>query len=56
MTHRRSLAHGLVAALEWQAEEFERRTGTRCQARSSLDEVVLARDASTVTRFQWRLS
>jgi signal transduction histidine kinase len=38
---------GLVAALEWQAEEFERRTGTRCRARSSLDEIVLARDAST---------
>jgi signal transduction histidine kinase len=38
---------GLVAALEWQAREFEKRTGTRCVFESSLDNLLLTRDAST---------
>jgi signal transduction histidine kinase len=38
---------GLRAALEWQAQEFEKRTGTRCAFQSSVEEVVLTRDAST---------
>jgi PAS domain S-box-containing protein len=38
---------GLLAALEWQAKEFERRMGTTCIIRSSMDNVELPRDAST---------
>ena len=38
---------GLVAALEWQAKEFEKRMGTKCIVRSSTDNIELARDAST---------
>ncbi|MET0595205.1 MAG: GAF domain-containing protein [Polyangiaceae bacterium] len=38
---------GLVAALEWQAKEFERRMGTACVVRSNVETIDLARDAST---------
>jgi signal transduction histidine kinase len=32
---------GLVAAIEWQAEEFERRSGIRCRVSSRIDEIDL---------------
>jgi len=32
---------GLVAAIEWQAEEFERRSGIRCRVNSRIDEIDL---------------
>lgn len=32
---------GLVAAIEWQAEEFERRSGIRCRVDSRIDEIDL---------------
>jgi len=39
---------GLVAALEWQAQEFERRTGATCIVRSNLtDDARLSRSVST---------
>jgi PAS domain S-box-containing protein len=38
---------GLLAAIEWQAQEFERRTGTACVIRSNLGEAQLGRDLST---------
>jgi signal transduction histidine kinase len=38
---------GLVAALEWQAKEFERRMGTACTVESNVETIDLARDAST---------
>jgi PAS domain S-box-containing protein len=38
---------GLVAAVEWQAKEFEKRMGTACVVRSNVENVDLARDAST---------
>jgi PAS domain S-box-containing protein len=38
---------GLLAALEWQAKEFEKRMGTACVIHSSVESVELARDAST---------
>jgi PAS domain S-box-containing protein len=38
---------GLVAALEWQAKEFETRMGTACVVRSNVENVDLARDTST---------
>jgi PAS domain S-box-containing protein len=38
---------GLQAAIEWQAEEFQRRTGTPCGVRSGLGDVQLGRDLST---------
>src|SRR6185369_9595270 len=38
---------GLLAALEWQAEEFERRTGTRCGIDGNLGERRLDRDVTT---------
>jgi PAS domain S-box-containing protein len=39
---------GLVAALEWQAQEFERRTGATCMVRSNLTEDArLSRSVST---------
>jgi PAS domain S-box-containing protein len=38
---------GLEAAVEWQAQEFERRTGLRCQVRSLLPDLHLERDVST---------
>ncbi|HMJ14341.1 MAG TPA: GAF domain-containing protein, partial [Polyangiaceae bacterium] len=38
---------GLVAAIEWQAVEFERRTGTSCVVRADLGETRLGREVST---------
>jgi signal transduction histidine kinase len=38
---------GLTAAMEWQAEEFQKRTGVVCTVRSDLGETRLGRDAST---------
>jgi signal transduction histidine kinase len=38
---------GLVAALEWQAKEFETRMGTACVIRSNVESIELARDACT---------
>jgi PAS domain S-box-containing protein len=38
---------GLEAAVEWQAQEFERRTGVRCQVASTLPPARLDRDLST---------
>jgi signal transduction histidine kinase len=38
---------GLSAAIEWQAREFERRTGIACAIRSEPDDIVLDRTRST---------
>jgi PAS domain S-box-containing protein len=38
---------GLLAAIEWQAKEFETRMGTTCVFRSNVEDIDLARDAST---------
>ncbi len=38
---------GLTAALEWQAEEFQERTGIRCEIAVSPDDITLDRDIST---------
>ena len=38
---------GLAAAVEWQAQEFERRTGVRCEVGSSLAAEQLDRELST---------
>jgi PAS domain S-box-containing protein len=38
---------GLLAAVEWQAQEFQRRTGTSCVVRSALADLKLPRDLST---------
>ncbi|HET9991417.1 MAG TPA: GAF domain-containing sensor histidine kinase, partial [Kofleriaceae bacterium] len=38
---------GLRAAIEWQAEEFERRSGLTCRVTSSLSNVVLERELTT---------
>lgn len=38
---------GLVAAIEWQADEFERRTGIRCAASLPSDSPAIDRDRST---------
>jgi len=38
---------GLLAAIEWQAQEFEKRTGTTCAVTSNVDDLRLARDLST---------
>jgi signal transduction histidine kinase len=38
---------GLVAALDWQAQDFERRSGVACAFRSGVAEVPLDRAAST---------
>ncbi|NUP09232.1 MAG: PAS domain-containing protein [Polyangiaceae bacterium] len=38
---------GLRAAIEWQSEEFEKRTGTRCTLSSNVSELPLDRDVST---------
>jgi PAS domain S-box-containing protein len=38
---------GLFAAVEWQAHEFERRTGTACVLQSNLGDARLNRDLST---------
>lgn len=38
---------GLIAAIEWQAEEFQRRTGIRCECFLTAEEVTLDRDGAT---------
>jgi PAS domain S-box-containing protein len=38
---------GIGAAIEWQAEEFQRRTGTTCAVRSNLSDMQLERDLAT---------
>jgi signal transduction histidine kinase len=38
---------GLEAAVEWQGQEFHRRTGLPCEVRSALPEAPLDRDVST---------
>src|SRR5262249_31405916 len=38
---------GLQAAIEWQAEEFTERTGTRCEVRSNLGDAPLGRALAT---------
>jgi PAS domain S-box-containing protein len=38
---------GLLAAIEWQAEEFEERTGTLCTVESNVEDEKLPRDVST---------
>jgi signal transduction histidine kinase len=38
---------GLLAAIEWQAEEFQRRTEIRCECFLTADEVKLDRDSAT---------
>jgi signal transduction histidine kinase len=38
---------GLAAAIEWQAEEFENRTGIQCEVALSHEEIILNRDQST---------
>jgi signal transduction histidine kinase len=38
---------GLAAAIEWQAEEFENRTGIQCEVALSHEESILTRDQST---------
>lgn len=38
---------GLLAAIEWQAEEFQRRTGIRCECFLTAEEVKLGRDGAT---------
>src|SRR5262249_50293949 len=38
---------GLAAALEWQANEFQNRTGIRCDVRASLRQAMLDQDLST---------
>jgi PAS domain S-box-containing protein len=38
---------GLVAAVEWAAEEFENRTGTKCQVDLLQDDIVIDRERAT---------
>ena len=38
---------GLIAAIEWQAKEYEDRTGIKCEFDSSLEEIELDKDCST---------
>jgi signal transduction histidine kinase len=38
---------GLLAAIEWQAQEFEERTGTLCTIESNVEDAALAREVST---------
>jgi signal transduction histidine kinase len=38
---------GLVAALEWQAHEFQHRTGIQCRVTSDLQEAILDEDLNT---------
>jgi signal transduction histidine kinase len=38
---------GILAACEWQAQEFEKRTGTRCAIESNLADTHLGADLST---------
>jgi signal transduction histidine kinase len=39
---------GLIAAIEWQAHEFEQRTGIRCSVRTTIKETMWRQDFSTV--------
>jgi PAS domain S-box-containing protein len=39
---------GLVPAMEWQLQEFQKRSGTRCKFTSSLEEVALDAEEATV--------
>ncbi len=38
---------GLIAAIEWQMQDFQNRKGIKCEFNSSLEEVALDRDCST---------
>jgi len=38
---------GLIAAIEWQSEEFQEKTGIKCIVKKELEEVDLGKDAST---------
>lgn len=38
---------GLVAAIEWQADEFQKRTGVRCSVTVDSEEIILRPDQST---------
>lgn len=38
---------GLVAAIEWHAQEFEQRTGVACQVSADLDETILSPEQAT---------
>jgi signal transduction histidine kinase len=38
---------GLAAALEWQAQEFQRRTGMRCRVRTEVTETCFAQELNT---------
>ncbi|MDB6067622.1 MAG: Response regulator receiver sensor signal transduction histidine kinase [Pedosphaera sp.] len=39
---------GLAAAIEWQANEFQTRTGIKCKVGNSLDSTILEEDVNTV--------
>ncbi|HZI32153.1 MAG TPA: response regulator, partial [Candidatus Binatia bacterium] len=41
-------AAGLLAAIEWQAHQFEQQTGIRCRVRSSVKETLWDQDMNTV--------
>jgi len=38
---------GLAAAVEWQAEEFQKRTGIKCEISSAPEDIILDQDRST---------
>jgi PAS domain S-box-containing protein len=38
---------GLAAAIEWQAEEFQKRTGIKCEVTLDPDEIIIDQDRST---------
>ncbi|MEW6418584.1 MAG: response regulator [Nitrospirota bacterium] len=38
---------GLLAAIEWQAEEFQKRTGIKCEVTLEPDEIIIDQDRST---------
>src|SRR5690349_4752273 len=38
---------GLLAALEWQAHQFEEQTGIRCRVKSALHETILNQELNT---------
>jgi PAS domain S-box-containing protein len=39
---------GLIPAIEWQAQQFQARTGIRCRVRTQVEEVALSREKTTV--------